>query len=50
MREQCKSVKISSELYKKIQMLAKDEGKFIGHILDRAIKNYLVQKKILLKE
>mgnify|MGYP001565765511 FL=1 len=42
-----KSIKISSELYRKLKQLAKDENRFIGSLLDKAVENYLRAKKIL---
>jgi predicted DNA-binding protein len=41
------SVKISSEKYNKLKMLANKEGKFISWVLDKAIENYLRAKKVL---
>jgi len=41
------SIKISSELYRKVKELAKKENCFMTFIFNRAIKNYLKIKKVL---
>ena len=41
------SVKIASELYSKLKALANREDKFIGSVLNKAVRNYLISKKIM---
>jgi len=47
MENKTQSIKISSELYKILLALAKKEGRFVSHLLDKAIQNYLISKKLL---
>jgi len=42
-----KSIKVSSELYQKLKDLADKEKRFVGFLLDTAVKNYLISKKFL---
>ena len=41
-----KSVKIPSESYKRLKALAEKEGRFITHLLAKAIRNFLIAKKV----
>ena len=41
------SIRISSELYKKIVSLSKRDGCKINFLIDKAIKNYLIAKKVM---
>lgn len=42
-----KSIKISSDLYKKLKALAYKENRFIKTLLNKAAENYLRLKKVL---
>jgi predicted DNA-binding protein len=42
-----KSIKISTELYKKLKVVAHRENRFIGTLLNKAVENYLRAKKVL---
>ncbi len=47
MENKTQSIRISSELYQKLKILANGENRFIGSLLDKAVKNYLISKHIL---
>lgn len=41
-----RSVKLNEVLYKKLKKLATQEGKWIGHLLDKSVINYLKARKV----
>jgi len=47
MENRTQTIRVSSEDYKNLVALAKGEGRFISHLLSKAIKNYLKSKKAL---
>lgn len=44
--EKTNSVRIASDLYKKIVLLSEKEGKKIKFFINKAIKNFLIAKKV----
>lgn len=46
-RKDFRSIKMDERLYHKLKKLAKSEGKQIGFVFDRAMKNYLKLRKVM---
>lgn len=41
------SIKISERTYKKLRKLANKEKRFVSYLLDKAVENYLISKKVM---